>query len=95
MNTITEAELVDNARNGAVTCIKAVPGQNGKGFNLYANLTWKEGDLLLITQKKEPRNWTSADRLLAHIDRKYRKVDSLHIFLRNSEHVEQPPQESS
>ncbi len=82
MNTITEAELIDNAQNGAVVYIKAAKSQNGKGFNLYVNLTWKEGDLLLITQKKEPRNWVSADRLLAHIEKNYREVASLTIFLR-------------
>lgn len=83
MNTITEAELRDNAQNGAVVCIKATRTSE-KGFHLYVNLTWKEGDLLLINQKKEPRVWVSADRLLAHIDRNYRAVASLTIYLRGN-----------
>ncbi len=84
MNTITEAELRDNAKNGAVHCIKAMPSPEGKGFCLFVNLTWKEGDLLLITQKKTPRTWASADRLLNHIDKNYREVSSLTIFLKGS-----------
>ena len=90
MNTITEAELTSFARSGVVTCIKAVPAQDGRGVNLYVRLSWKEGDLLLITQKKQPRVWASVDRLLAHIGHHYRTVDSLHIFLRNAEN-ESPP----
>lgn len=81
MNTINEKELVDNAKNGAVRCIKVTKAAGGDGLVLYVNLTWKEGDLLLITQKKEPRTWASADRLLAHIDSKYGCVASLMIFL--------------
>jgi len=83
MNTITEAELKDNAKNGAVVCIKATRTSE-KGFHLYVTLTWKEGDLILINQKKEPRVWVSADRLLAHIDRNYRAVASLTIYLRGN-----------
>ncbi len=83
MNTITEAVLKDNAKNGAVVWIKATRATE-KGFHLYVRLSWKEGDLILINQKKEPRVWVSADRLLAHIDRNYRAVDSLTIYLRGN-----------
>lgn len=81
MNTITEAELKDNAQNGAVSFIKAARSPDGEGFNLFVNLVWKEGDLLLITQQKKPRTWASVDRLLAHIDRHYSEVASLTIYL--------------
>jgi hypothetical protein len=92
MKTITEAELVDNAKNGAVVCIKAVPSQTkGKGFNLFVNLKWKEGDYLLITQQKEPRTWVSIDRLLSHIQEKYREVATLTIFLRGNENDQASP----
>jgi hypothetical protein len=81
MTTITEAELVDNAKNRAVKCIKAVPVDSGKGFHLSVQLTWKEGDLILVTQKKSPRVWASADRMLAHIQQNYRPIVMLTIFL--------------
>lgn len=83
MNTITEAVLKDNAQNGAVVWIKATRATD-KGFHLHVKLSWKEGELILINQKKEPRVWISADRLLAHIDRNYRAVDSLTIYLRGN-----------
>ncbi len=83
MNTITEAVLQDNARNGAVVWIKAVRA-NEKGFHLHVRLSWKDEELILINQKKEPRVWISTDRLLAHIDRHYRAVDSLTIYLRGN-----------
>lgn len=85
MNTITEKELVDNANNGAVVAIKATKSPDGTGFNLYVNLTWKEGDLLLITQKRKPRTWKSADRLLKHIETNYSEIVALAIFLKHGE----------
>lgn len=85
MNTITEPTLADNARNGSVTCIKAVPSQDGKGFNIFVNLSWKEGDLLLVTQRKIARTWKSADRLLEHINNNYQKVSYFSIFLQGPE----------
>lgn len=88
MNTITEAELRDNAKNGAVKSIKAMPSPDCDGFCVFATLTWKEGDLLLITQKKTPRTWASADRLLAHINRNYCEVSSLTIFLKGNQNYE-------
>lgn len=69
MNTITEKELADNARNGAIAGIKAFKTQLGEteGWSVMINLTWKEGDLLLITQRKAPKSWLSHDRLLNHL----------------------------
>ena len=84
MTTINDPDLRDNAKNGAVTCIKAMPSEDGKGFCLFVNLTWKEGDLLLITQKKTPRTWTSLDRLLAYITSNNCSVTSLTIYLKGN-----------
>lgn len=83
MTTITEAQLIDNADTRTVLAISVVPDEAaGKGFNLYAKLTWKHGDLLLVTQKKTPKNWTSTDRLLAHIKTKYPKaVTKIELYL--------------
>lgn len=96
MNTITEPQLIDNAKNGTIVCIKAVPDRAaGKGYNIYVQLNWKEGDLLLITQKKIPRNWASADRLLAHMNKTYGVVSTITIFLRgnsNDESTRMPEQ---
>lgn len=81
-NTITEAELRDNAKNGAVRSIKAVPV--GKRFQLVVTLSWKEGDLLLITQKKTPRTWASVDRLINHIETNNSSITTLTIYLKGS-----------
>ena len=84
-STITEAEVIDNAKNGAIVCIKAVKSlHRAKGFNLFVNLTWKDGDLLLITQQKEPRNWVDLNRMFDHIEKKYREVPSLIIFMQQA-----------
>lgn len=83
--SITEAELVTNANNGAVSFIQVVktevPGREALGFNLYVRLTWMEGELLLVTYKKKPRYWLSLDRLLKHIEKHYSKILNLKIHL--------------
>lgn len=84
--TITEAELADNARNGAVERISLVPCRNKRGFNLWVSLNWKKGEFVLITQHKKPRTWVSADRLLSHVNTQYGNVKSLEIFLKEQIH---------
>ncbi|EGY29255.1 putative protein pFBAOT6.29, partial [Candidatus Regiella insecticola 5.15] len=44
-------------------------------------LSWKGGDLLLETQRKTPRVWSSLDRLVKHINSKYGKVPIIELQL--------------
>ncbi|KAF1028124.1 MAG: hypothetical protein GAK29_00220 [Acinetobacter bereziniae] len=80
MNTITEAVLIDNARNGAVEVVKIAPSQDNKGFFVYVVLTWKADEMILVTHRKQPRLWVSLDRLYAHISSKYGNVASINVF---------------
>lgn len=88
LDTITEKELADNARNGAITGLRAFKTQLGEneGWSVLVNLGWKEGDLLLITTRKTPKSWLSHDRLLAHLqslELKITKTETVSLFSNN------------
>lgn len=83
MDTISEPVLADNARNGSVTSITAVPTSDRKGFHIHVTLSWKEGQFLLVGQKKNPRVWKSVDRLFSHINEHYEEIAKFSIFLKN------------
>ena len=70
MNTIIEADLLDNSRNLAIKRIQIVQGKNLK-YQLIVNLTWKEGDLVVITRRKKPREWVNLHRLALHMIENY------------------------
>lgn len=68
--TLSESELIDNVANGSVTKMMIAQGDDKK-FKIYVTLSWKRGELLLETQKKKTRAWSSLDRLVKHINTKY------------------------
>ena len=69
-NTISEAELADFVRNNAVRKLRI--GQTPDGaYEIFATLTWKEGDWQVVTARRKPKNWASLDRLARHIREKY------------------------
>ena len=78
--TISELELIDNLQNNAVTKMVLVQGDDGR-FTIYVELSWKKGELLLETQRKQPRVWSSLDRLVSHINTKYGKVPVIELHL--------------
>lgn len=78
--TITEPELIDNFGNQSVKKMMLVQGEDGK-FSIRVQLSWKGGDLLLKTQRKTPRVWSSLDRLVKHINSKYGKVPIIDLQL--------------
>jgi hypothetical protein len=80
MNTISESELEDAGRNKAIKKLHIVQQQNGK-FGIVVNLTWKEGDFTLVTQRKNVREWASLDRLSHHIQDNYGAVPSISLTL--------------
>lgn len=81
-DAISELELIDNLESKAVKSLALVQGEDNK-FRIYATLTWKEGRLLLETQRKKPRTWASLDRLVRHINSKYENVPVIHLELRS------------
>lgn len=81
-DAISEQELIDNLESNAVKSMAFVQGEDNK-FRIYVTLTWKEGRQLLETQRKTPRTWASLDRLVRHINTKYRQVPVIQLELRS------------
>ena len=89
--TINEVELIDNLATGTVSKMTLVQTEDQK-FVIYVQLTWKGGQLLLETQRKKPRIWSSLDRLVKHINTKYGPVPDIELHLwRDNEHEERKP----
>lgn len=70
MNTISESELADFVKNKAVKKLHIIQNDAEK-YEIFATLTWKEGDWHLVTTRGKPREWASLDRLSHHIREKY------------------------
>lgn len=70
MNSISEAELTDFAKNKAVKRLSIIQSE-AETYHIVINLTWKEGDWTLVTSRGKPRDWSSLDRLARHIREKY------------------------
>lgn len=67
---IEEAELVGFIKIEAVDQIKIVQLKNQK-YKIIVNLTCKEGDYTLATNRKKIREWANLDRLTRHIRENY------------------------
>lgn len=80
MGTIYEADLEDAGRNKAIRKLQIVQQQNGK-YEIVVNLTWKDGDYTLVTQRKNVREWASLDRLVEHIRDCYGIVPDVQLVL--------------
>ena len=70
MNTISDRELADNVKNGAVKEFRIVQNVAGK-YEIVVKLAWKEGEVVLQSQRKKAREWASLDRLVRHIRENY------------------------
>jgi hypothetical protein len=79
LSKITEAEFRDNAKNDAIKRAGIV--RTGNGYILVVELTWKEGQFTLYTQRNEPRAWASFDRLIEYIGRHDLKLKSIEVQL--------------
>lgn len=79
--TINESMLVESLENNAITHIRIVP--IGKKFSVYISLTWKDGESLLVTAKKQPRFWSSLDRLFRFITENSTNSQELEISIRS------------
>ncbi|KZA07096.1 hypothetical protein AS579_17445 [Acinetobacter baumannii] len=77
--TISESMLVESLENDAITHIRIIPIE-GK-FSVYISLNWKDGESLLVTSKKQPRFWSSLDRLFRFITDKSTNSHKLQISI--------------
>lgn len=77
MTHITETELKIYAENKLILSIRLEPGE--KGTRLWITLKGKQAELLLVTQRNQPREWVSVDRLLTHIRETYGHFTSISI----------------
>ena len=80
MATITESELGLVVRSLAVKRFRIVRKGSGK-YLVYVELNNQEGELALVTTRKNPREWASLDRLATHIQDKYGSIRSISLSL--------------
>ncbi|MES2321627.1 MAG: hypothetical protein V4633_05140 [Pseudomonadota bacterium] len=86
MSVISEAELEDAGRNRAIKKLTISQQRNSK-FGIAVNLTWKEGEFTLVTQRKNTREWASLDRLSLHIQEKYGAIAQISLTLLPTEEI--------
>ena len=77
---ISEAELADNAKNGAVKTMQFVRTPDG-GYKVICTLTWKSGNYVLTTTRGKPREWASLDRLARHIHETFPEAPPITLVL--------------
>lgn len=63
--TVTEADLIDYLKNRAVHKLRIYENENGR-YELRIQVSWKGGELQLITARKKAREWASLDRMVKH-----------------------------
>ncbi|MDF3883125.1 hypothetical protein [Cupriavidus basilensis] len=80
MDTINEVALKERQTLGALVYFRVVEEEAGK-FQLCCRMNWQESEILLITQRKRPRTWSSLDSLFDYIDKTYGPVPT--YFLRH------------
>lgn len=90
--TINEGELIDNASTGTLTSLKLV--KTTGGFQIRVQLSWKENELTLITQRKKPREWVSLDRLAQWMDENLKHLPPITLVLRKTKNEKKQPQEN-
>jgi hypothetical protein len=83
MQEITESELLDNAKNGAIEYLEIDLNNEGKGYEVKIKLTWKQDLSILTTQRKKIRIWASFDRLIKHIEKNY--MHDIQIVIKRKE----------
>ena len=89
LHYITESQLTDYVRNGAVKHLRLTQTEAGT-YEIVAELTWKKGDWQLVTQRGKARDWSSLDRLVRHIRREYSPAPEISLTLFYREHHKRP-----
>ncbi len=80
MDTINEVALKERLTMGSLVHFRVVERDLGT-FELHCRFMWQDAEVLLITQRKKPRTWSSLDSLFDYIEKTYGQVPT--IFLRN------------
>lgn len=73
MNTIMETDLMRLAPFVKRIRIEETPDEK---YRTHITIQKEETEQLLITQRKEPKEWASLDRLIKHLHSIYDKVPS-------------------
>ena len=84
MSTISESELVFVVRSRGLKRMHIIQSEAGK-FRVTVYLNNQEGELELVTFRKKHREWASLDRLVKHIQEKYRAVPTITLTLFSGE----------
>ena len=83
MSKVSEPQLREYDAARAITAAKVV--RSDDGFVLVINVNWKEGDLIVYSQRNKPRAWQSVDRLIGHLERIAPSITHFEIFLTGSD----------
>ena len=81
-SSISEAQAIDAAANGAVRWMKLI--RTAGGFYVQMALTWRHGKLHLVTQRdpSRPRVFKDMSRLFAYVESKFPTMRRLVIVLK-------------
>lgn len=66
MHAIVEQELLDYASNNVLKAFTVRETAEGR-FTLIVSVTWREGDCILTSARKNPRFWASLNTLTKYI----------------------------
>lgn len=80
LDTINERTLKEKMTLGQLLHFRIVERAD-RCYRVYCRLAWIESEVLFETQRKEPREWSSMDRLLDYLQKTF--GDTPIIFLRN------------
>ncbi len=79
MSKLSEPQLREYDAANVITNAKVV--RTEEGFVLVINLSWKEGDFTVYSQRNKPRAWASVDRLIGHLEKVAPSIKHLQLFL--------------
>lgn len=84
-NTVYEHELKANVERGAVSIMNIKEVMEGK-YRVSVILSWRSGEVILVTQKNHPRLWANLETLARHIKKHYRgdEIPIINLQLKRS-----------
>lgn len=63
---VTENLMAEYLKSKAIKEISVIENENGK-YLIGITVTWKKGEMRLVTARKKPKEWVSLDRLARHL----------------------------
>ena len=79
MSKVSEPQLREYDSAGVITAARVVRTEDG--YVVVINVSWKEGDLTVYSQRSKPRAWQSIDRLIGHLARVAPSIQHFEVFL--------------